>query len=184
MRLKRDTQREKTAMAITNDLQAIFREYMRLERKRSSEGLSVEELQVWTVHKQTLNRRFQPDADERYVDRRQSLRVPVHLEVSFQTSGELHERLMTNLSRGGVYIATASPLEIGTKVSLRLCVRDIGEPIEVMTEVVSRNVGGKGPTAESGMGLRFIDLGEKEEAFLEELYGHCALRAVEALEAD
>ncbi len=43
-----------------------------------------------------------------HADRRGSVRVPVKLRVGFATYGELRESLMTNLSRGGLFVSRSS----------------------------------------------------------------------------
>ncbi len=59
------------------------------------------------------------------VERRDS-RLPAKLRVSYRTQGAFLVSYSVNLSKGGIFIESASPLEIGTEVSLRIDVPDSG----------------------------------------------------------
>jgi uncharacterized protein (TIGR02266 family) len=162
------------------DIQGVFRDFMALERKRVQTALSVDELARWGKYKKMLNKKLQPaDADGTFEHRRSSLRVPVSLNVSFETCGEIGESLMTNLSRGGLFVATPTPLAIGTKVKLRVNIDELRAPIDVSTEVVSNNVGRDLMQGEPGMGLRFIDLSPEQASLIDELYERTAKNAVD-----
>ena len=154
------------------DLQATFREYMLLERQRANSELSVPELQRWTELKKMLNRKIQPELEDHHADRRESIRAPVNLKVSFESYGEVSRALMTNLSRGGLFISTSTPLEIATPIHLRVQVKGAKAELEVSGEVVSINVGGSG-SAEPGMGVRFGELTPEQQKGVDELYEHC-----------
>jgi len=157
-----------------------FRRFLHLDRKRAAQGLSPTELQRWLKLKRILDRKFSPNTRYGGVERRASLRVPVKLLVSFADLGELEKSLMTNLSRGGVFIATDRPAEIGTRLELRLHIEDSGEEIDVPGEVVSRNVGPDFESGRSGMGLRFLEMepetARKVEALYERKLGEAARR--------
>jgi type IV pilus assembly protein PilZ len=154
------------------DLQAAFREYMRLERQRSNSELSVSELQRWTELKRMLNREMHPDQEDDCADRRESIRAPVNLKLSFESYGEVGKAYMTNFSRGGLFVSTSTPLEIGTHVELRIQVKNSKTELKLPGEVVSINVGGSwshGP----GMGVRFGELAPEQQKGVDELYEHC-----------
>ena len=183
MRLKQQTVKSPVT-APRADVQAVFREFMRLERKRGKEGLSVAELQQWTGLKQALSQRLQPDLKNQHGARRESVRVPVRLDVSFASYGEIRESLMTNLSRGGLFVATESPLDIGTKIQLTIRLRALERPLEVMTEVVSQNLGHDLRREAAGMGLRFMDLSPAQQQLIDDLYEISAREAVKAIAED
>jgi len=103
-----------------------FRVFVFLDRKQAREGLAAPELARWQALKHELARELGCDDDER-ADQRASLRVPVKLRVTFASMGELGQALMTNLSRGGLFVETDHPLEIGTRVVLRLHVEGAGK---------------------------------------------------------
>ncbi|NIM74258.1 MAG: hypothetical protein GTO47_14570, partial [Gammaproteobacteria bacterium] len=98
------------------------------------------ELARWSQLKRELARRFEPGVDKEHADQRDSVRVPLELKVSFESYGEVRECLMTNMSLGGVFIATKSPLPIGTPFLVKLRIEESGELIELPGEVVTQDV--------------------------------------------
>jgi len=164
-----------------SDVAASFRAFVFLDRKQAREGLSPFELARWAALKRELSRELSEDGDEERVNQRASLRLPAKLRVSFASLGELGQALITNLSRGGVFVATDHLLEIGVRVALRLHVDRPGKDVEVQAEVVSRNLGPKGDP-KHGIGLRFVDAEPAVRRELDALYeraleaartGHC-----------
>jgi uncharacterized protein (TIGR02266 family) len=53
-------------------------------------------------------------------------RLPAKLEVSYRTQGAFLVSYSVNLSKGGIFIESSTPLTIGTEVQLRLDVPDAG----------------------------------------------------------
>jgi uncharacterized protein (TIGR02266 family) len=153
-----------------NMLSAI-REYGRLEKLREQKGLSVEELERWTHLKRILASHFKPGTGNEIADKQSSLRVPSQLQVSFDSYGNLRECLMTNISRGGVFVATSDPLPIGTPFKLRIKIADPEEIHELSGEVASVNAGRDMKSEDRGMGIRFCHLNEQQQAVVERLYG-------------
>jgi uncharacterized protein (TIGR02266 family) len=163
------------------DLQTIFREFMRLDRRRVQSSLTVAEFKRWSEYKGFLNHKLQPASDETKSLRRESLRIPISLDVSYENCDEIGEFLMTNLSRGGIFVASDQLLEVGTKLGLRIRVREMAQPIELEAEVVSHNVGRDLLVQESGMGLRFVNLTDFQKLLIDELYQRSASQAVSEL---
>jgi uncharacterized protein (TIGR02266 family) len=147
-----------------------FREFIHLDRKRAAEGLTPLELERWAALKRALGREFSPGLSDERADQRGSVRVPARLAVTFHDVGELQRRLMTNLSRGGLFVVTDHPAAIGTRLELRLHVEETGERIAASAEVVSHNVGPGFSSDEQGMGLRFLELKPEAERSIERLY--------------
>ena len=114
-----------------DDFNQQFRRFLHLDRKRKGGGLTPHELRRWLQLKRVLNREFTPGSDPKGIQRRESVRVPARMAVSFRNLGDLRECLMTNLSRGGLFIATDSPLEMGTRFHLRIEMEKTRETIEV-----------------------------------------------------
>jgi uncharacterized protein (TIGR02266 family) len=152
------------------DAAALFREYVQLDRRHRNAGLSAAELARWGELKQRLNATFSPPERPEHEERRDSVRVPVRLRMHFETAGQLRRCLLTNLSRGGVFVSTASPPPIGTQLVLRIDVAEGGIQIEVAGEVVSTNVGPDLTTRQQGMGVRFVDPSPAAQAALDRLY--------------
>ena len=163
-------------------LLAVFREYGRLERMREDQGLSVEQLERWTHLKRILSGHFRPGIEREIADKQASLRVPSHLRVSFDSYGELRECLMTNISRGGVFVATPSPLPIGTPFKLRIHVGESGEIHELSGEVACVNTGADMKSGSQGMGIRFCNLSEEQQALVRRLYGDAIDDAISTIE--
>ncbi len=160
----------------------IFREYMSLERRRASaDGVTVAEYQRWVDLKRLLNRHFQPDIRDVHEDRRKSVRVPSKLRLAFETYGELRECLMSNLSRGGLFIVTTDPLPLGSVLKIWISIAESGQEIEVEGEVASHNSGPGLLSEELGMGIRFIRLSEEQEKAIDNLYEHSLRVAIEPL---
>lgn len=151
---------------------------MRLQRKRDAEGLSVSELEMWHSLKRALNRRFQPDLEETAEDRRESVRLPSRIRLEYESYGEIAPCLMTSLSRGGVFVATPTPLPIGTKITLWIVIEEREGSIEVPGEVVSHNLAADLGSEARGMGVRFGTLSDEQQRAIDEVYRRAANRAL------
>jgi len=117
-----------------------------------------------------LGKVFSPELSDEDSDRRASLRVPAQLRVDFASIAELRGKLMTNLSRGGLFVATTHLLDIGTRVALHIQVESSGERLEIPAEVVSQNVGPRYESDPPGMGMQFLEMDAAVERRLAELY--------------
>jgi len=162
------------------NMPGLFREYMALDKRRGSpEGLSVAELLRWTELKGMLGRHFQPGAKkEGGADKRVSVRVPVNLRMGFESYGSIRDSLMTNLSRGGLFIATDQPLPMGSVVNLRLRIEESHHEIQVEAEVVALNSGPDLKTEERGMGVKFVRMTPEQAKGVDELYERSVQRAL------
>lgn len=163
-----------------SDVVGQFREYMRLQRKRESEGLTVQELERWTALKGALNRQFQPGVAAPHEDRRESVRLPSRVRLHYESYGELAPCLMTSLSRGGVFVATPTPLPIGTKLTLWIDIEERDGALEVPGEVVSHNLAADLTSEQRGMGVRFGVLSEEQQSAMDEIYRNAADTAIAA----
>ncbi len=154
------------------DISARFREYVELERRRDREGLSKVEFERWVALKRHLTRHFDPELSEERSNERRSVRVPTRLAVTFRDQQELRSSLLTNLSRGGVFISTEHPAAMGAMLLLRIEIASTGELLEVPAQVVTLNVSQDLSRPQRGMGLRFLPNSEELERKLDELYEH------------
>lgn len=112
-------------------------------------------------------------------DKRQLNRIDVaeKVELTFNDFRTFTVEYAENLSTGGMYLRTATPVPANSVVSFRLTIRDInrqiaGKAIVVWTKEVFDD-DGKGNA--SGMGLKFIELEGESEAFIKEFvakYSH------------
>jgi uncharacterized protein (TIGR02266 family) len=152
------------------DVVGQFREYIRLDRKNRGDGLDPVEIERWSFLKRKLGKEFAPDLSDARSDERASVRVPTRLRVDFASESELRGQLMTNLSRGGLFVATDYNLPIGSRVELAIHVGPDDRTLQVSAEVVSHNVGPHFEPASRGMGLRFLETDEATQHRLEDLY--------------
>ena len=152
------------------DVAARFREYERLDRQRRESALSLQELQRWQALKRFLSIHFAPDRPDKVDEQRDSVRVPTRIKVSFAADRELARCLMTNLSRGGVFVQTEHPLELKTTFTLVIHVESPPRNIAVPVEVVSVGVGPGFSREKRGMGLRFLETPPEVDKQLRELY--------------
>jgi uncharacterized protein (TIGR02266 family) len=162
-----------------SDMPGLLRAYMALDQQRKSGGLSPAELARWSQLKGALNRHFQPEVEEQHAKSRASVRVPLALNVCFESRGKVRECLMMNLSTGGIFIATESPLPIGTPFNVRIRVEKTAEEIELPGEVASVGVSANLAKEERGMGIRFVNLDEAQLKQVTELYEHAIKKAIE-----
>jgi len=168
-----------TETSMPSNMPARLREYMALERRRAGDdGISISEYQRWTQLKRMLNSHFQPGVHDSRSDRRDSVRVPVRLRIGFDSYGEIRESLMTNVSRGGVFISTPEPLPLGAKLRLRIRIEETDQVLDLQGEVASLNSGPGLMTEELGMGIKFIRLSEEEEKAVDNLYERSLRRAL------
>jgi uncharacterized protein (TIGR02266 family) len=160
---------QKDPRAIRDSL-ATFREYMRLEQRRAS-GLSADDWERWQSLRKRLDGAFgELELPGGCNGRRATPRIPTSLVVRFENLGEMAGLLITNLSRGGIFVPTGQPAEIGTLLKLRIEVATPHKEIELDGEVVSRHVGPDFEIPRRGMGIRFKSLTSSDQALVDQLY--------------
>ncbi len=165
-----------------SDMPGLLRDYMALDKRRKASGLSPAEKARWSQLKSALNRHFEPGVEEQLARNRDSVRVPLDLDVNFESRGEVRKCLMKNLSAGGIFVATESPLPLGTPFNVRIRIERTGEEIEFPGEVVT--VGASANLAEEkhGMGIRFVNLNEAQLEQVAELSEQAMKKAIEGAE--
>ncbi len=162
------------------DIGRVFRDYARLEKKRAHGELSSEELARWTACNTVLAKRLTPGGRDELASHRDSVRVPTRLVVSFTNVGEIRQCLMTDLSRGGLFIRTDRPVDLGTRLEVNIRIDDKNTLVKVQAEVVTHNIGPNFRTHERGMGLRFLDMDEATEKQIGEFYEHSLRKATDS----
>jgi Tfp pilus assembly protein PilZ len=153
----------------SKDSLAIFREYMTLERRRES-GLSPADLRRWLELRNRLESVFGNLEPPGGRQRRATPRVPTCLEVGFENLRQLGSVLISNMSRGGIFVAMDEPPPIGTELKLRIRVASPAREIVLCGEVASLHVGPGFEVGKRGMGIRFKNLSADEQAMVDELY--------------
>lgn len=96
-------------------------------------------------------------------DRRQRDRAPIELRVEYQRLNRFFYDYTKNISKGGTFIKTKKPLDVGTRFLFRLSIPSMSEPLMLLGEVrwvlhEGETREGEGPDGadEPGMGIRFI----------------------------
>lgn len=156
-------------------LPELFREYVHLDRKRTGEGVSVAENARWAALRAQLDRRFSsgPPAGE---ERRDSVRVPIRLKIGVVGPEGSRDAVVTNVSRSGLFINTAFPEPVGTRIDLRLRVASTGELLEIPGRVVSNHVGRDLSKRKLGMGVCFLSVPPAVRARLDALYAEAGAK--------
>jgi uncharacterized protein (TIGR02266 family) len=85
-------------------------------------------------------------------NKREHQRIPVSLQVSYLSKGDLQRDLVVNLSPGGLFVRTSKPLDIGTDVDLEVLIAQEETPIHVRGKVMWLRGEGAAPP---GMGIQF-----------------------------
>jgi type IV pilus assembly protein PilZ len=108
-------------------------------------------------------------------DRRRELRAPIELKVEYKRLNTFFYDYTKNISKGGTFIRTERPLEIGTVFLFKLVVPGRAEPMPLRGEV--RWVLKEGepappdvpPGHDPGMGIKFVYDHPEERKALEKV---------------
>jgi uncharacterized protein (TIGR02266 family) len=101
-------------------------------------------------------------------DHRRSARVPIALEIEYRSAGAFLVAYSMNLSKGGLFVETISPLPIGTVVAMRLHAPNT-TPCEVQGTVAWLRPEATGPGQPAGMGLVIDTAAERYGAVVDEI---------------
>jgi uncharacterized protein (TIGR02266 family) len=162
-----------------SDMPGLLRAFMALDKRRKAGGLSPADMARWSQLKKSLSRHFEPGVDEKHAESRASVRVPLALNVNFESRGEVRKCMMKNLSAGGIFVATESPLPIGTPFNVRVRIERTGEEIELPGEVASIGVNANLSQEEHGMGIRFVNLTTAQQEKVAEFSEEAMKKAIE-----
>lgn len=97
------------------------------------------------------------------------LRVPFPVEVrcASDVRGGTRRYLALNLARGGLFLITVLPLEVGSLLKVTVALPDGHAPLEVLARVAWTRPASRARETPGGMGIRFIDLAEADRRRLE-----------------
>jgi len=100
---------------------------------------------------------------ESFSERRKPDRVPRKFKIAYPTPNTLQEAYLSNVSTGGVFIKTDSPLNRGARFNLKLTLPDCERELEILCEVVwSHREEWEAPERKfpPGMGIKFLNLSQ------------------------
>lgn len=99
------------------------------------------------------------------IEKRKHPRIDVWIEVTFKSSNEFVTSYMSNISKGGVYIQTEDPMDLGTVLALTFQLPGQENLIKIKGKVVWYNP--PGGMKVPGMGVQFAEMPEEDRHILE-----------------
>lgn len=103
-------------------------------------------------------------------EKRESKRHPIELKVEYKRLNTFFADYTKNISKGGTFIRTTKPLEIGTELLFALTVPKLDEPVKLLGKVLWVIPEEKATEeAPAGMGIRFQYTSEEERVAVEEI---------------
>ena len=100
-------------------------------------------------------------------DRRDAPRAPIELRVEYKRLNSFFADYTKNISRGGTFIGTDKPLEVGTDFLFKLGVPNLAEPLVLKGKVQWIVTPEQAEGREVGMGIGFVFDSELERARVE-----------------
>jgi len=101
---------------------------------------------------------------ESHSERRRLDRVPRKFKIAYPTPNTLKEAYLSNVSTGGVFIKTDSPLNRGARFNLKLTLPDCEKELELFCEVVwshREEWEAQERKFPPGMGIKFLNLSQE-----------------------
>ncbi len=108
-------------------------------------------------------------------DRRREARAPIELKVEYKRLNTFFYDYTKNISKGGTFIKTDKPLDVGTIFLFKLLIPSRESPLALRGEVrwVVKDGSPRPPEVaadhEPGMGIRFVYDGDEQRHNLEEV---------------
>jgi type IV pilus assembly protein PilZ len=101
-------------------------------------------------------------------DRRDAYRAPIELRVEYKRLNSFFADYTKNISRGGTFIKTGKPLDIGTEFVFKLVIPKLPAPLELHGKVQWLvRVEEADESQEAGMGIGFIYQSEADRQRIE-----------------
>lgn len=113
------------------------------------------------------------EASEPKGDSRDHSRQPIELKVEYKRLNSFFSDYTRNISKGGTFIRTGKPLDVGTEFVFKLYVPNLDEPLRIhgrVQWVVTQEdleAGQDRGHGEPGMGIRFVYHDSEERAAIE-----------------
>jgi len=100
-------------------------------------------------------------------ERRTEPRVPLRIRIRYETADRFFHDYMRNLSSGGIFIETSSPVKVGTKLKVQFCLPNMDREIVSDGVVVRKVEVGRSHPVPGGMGIQFSDLRPEDKIALD-----------------
>lgn len=100
-------------------------------------------------------------------------RQPIELKVEYQRLNSFFSDYTKNISKGGTFIKTQKPLDVGTEFIFKLYIPGMEEPLRIVGRVQwvvtqeDLDAGRRRGPGEPGMGIRFVYKRPEEQAEIE-----------------
>jgi type IV pilus assembly protein PilZ len=103
-------------------------------------------------------------------ERRSSARAPIELSVEYKRVNTFFADYTRNISKGGSFIRTDRPLELGTEFVFALRIRGLEEPLRLRGRVQwTVKPEDASPASPAGMGIEFLYADEAERKSTESI---------------
>jgi type IV pilus assembly protein PilZ len=90
------------------------------------------------------------------IEKREYPRAPIELKVEYRRLNTFFADYTKNISRGGTFIKTSKPLDVGTDFVFKLFIPTLENPLELAGKVQwIIKPGEEGPGESPGMGIQF-----------------------------
>ena len=98
-------------------------------------------------------------------------RVPIELKVEYRKLNTFFYDYTHNISKGGTFIKTPRPLEVGTEFLFKLNVPHLTEPLALTGRVIwivrEEEAGADPAHPDPGMGIQFIFVSDEQRSEIE-----------------
>lgn len=108
-----------------------------------------------------------PEKTDKSKKARQADRLQHELLVAYRTVDGFITDWAVNISKGGIFINTRSPLAVGTTVRLIISLPDTAFPFDLTGRVARINEFDNPSNQVPGMGIEFIDVDEEKRTRIE-----------------
>ena len=96
-------------------------------------------------------------------DKRGGAREKIRFNIMVDDGSSFNAGVVNDVSESGLFLETALPLDVGTKVRLTTVDLGDGEPITVEAQVARVQTDeGSSPENTAGMGLKFLNLNDRQ----------------------
>ena len=86
-------------------------------------------------------------------------RVELHVEVTLESDHNFYTGLSSNISEGGLFVATETPLPLGTRLLVRFALESDSTHVDAVGEVCWLRP--RSADFPCGMGMRFLEISEE-----------------------